>query len=132
MLFLQQMQMLQTIRLLEDGEWHSLNELAKGRKTQIDELAKRCIEASQKGLVEYDPKTAKLRLSHNMTSVLLQLNAQDKKQAQWERKGAGTTIVPPEKSLRIQGLQIQNQTENDLKIEFTYETKLKEIIISNA
>jgi len=67
-----------------------------------------------------------------MMSVLLQLNKQNQKQAQWERKGAGITIIPPNKSLRIQGLYIQNQTENDLKIEFTYKTIPKEIIISNA
>lgn len=124
--------MLQTIKLLEDGEWHSLNELAKRTKTQVEELTKHCIEASQKGLFDYDPKTAKLRLSHGMTSVLLQLHTQSKMQAQWKRKGAGTTIIPPEKSLQIQGLHVQNQTEDDLKIEFTYEKKLKEIIISKA
>jgi hypothetical protein len=126
------MQMLRIFRLLENGEWHTLGELAEKTKIQLDELTKYCIEASQKGLVDYDPKTAKVRLGHNMMSVLLQLNTQNQKQAQWERKGAGTTIIPPNKSLRIQGLRIQNQTESDLKIEFTYKTIPKEIIISNA
>ncbi len=126
------MQMLQIVRLLENGEWHMLDELVEKTNIQRDELTKHLTDASQKDLFDYDPKTARVRLAHNMMSVLLQLNTQNQKQARWERKGAGTTIIPPDKSCRIQGLYIQNQTENNLKIEFTYKTTPKEIIISNA
>jgi len=124
--------MLRIFRLLEDGNWHTLEELATKTEIGLDELTKHCQEAHQKGLVDYNPKTAKIRLGHNMMGALLQLKTQNQKQTQWERKGAGTTIIPQGKSLQIQGLQIQNQTENDLKIEFTYNTKPKEIIISKA
>jgi len=124
--------MLQIVRLLENGEWHTLDEIVEKTNIQRDELTKHLTDASQKDLFDYDPKTARVRLAHNMMSVLLQLNTQNQKQARWERKGAGTTIIPPNKNCRIQGLYIQNQTENNLKIEFTYKTTPKEIIISNA
>jgi len=124
--------MLRLFRLLEDGNWHTLDEIATKTKLQPDELTKHCTEAHQKGLVDYDAKTAKIRLGHDLMGVLLQLKTQNQKQTKWERKGAGTTIIPPGKGFQLQGLHIQNQTENDLKIEFTYNTKPKEIVISKA
>jgi hypothetical protein len=124
--------MLEIVRFLEDGGSHTLDELAEKTKVQVDELTKYCLEASKKGLLDYDPKTAKVQLAQNMMSALLKLNTQSKKKAQWKRKGAGTTIIPQNKGIRIQGLRIQNRTENDLKIEFTYKTAPEEIIISKA
>lgn len=65
----------------------------------------------------------------NMITVL---NAYDRAGKKWHRKGAGTVIVPPQKRLQIQGISMQNMTEQDLRIEFTFKMKPIEIVISEA
>lgn len=124
--------MIRISRLLEDGNWHSLQEIAQKTKAEPDELAKQCEEASKKGFVEYDAKSGRVRLGHDLMSMLLQLKAENEREASWERKGAGTAILPAGKGFQVQGLWIQNQTENDLKIMFTFNLKPKEIVISKA
>lgn len=117
-------------KLLEDGGWHSLQEIAQKTKTEIDKLKTQCQEAAKKGFIEYDADSEKARLSHNLMSLLLQLNA--KNQTKWEKKAIGTATIPAGKAFQIQGLYIQNQTEKDLEITFTFNPKPKEIIIQEA
>ena len=124
--------MVQFFRLLQDGNWHSLEEIAEKTRVGLDELTKHCEEASQKGFVDYDAKTAKVRLGHDLMGILLQLKAENEKKAEWEREGAGTAILPAGKAFEVQGLYVQNQTESDLKIMFTFNTKPKEIVLSKA
>jgi hypothetical protein len=124
--------MVQFFRLLQDGNWHSLEEIAEKTRDGLDELTKHCEEASQKGFVDYDAKTARVRLGHDLMGMLLQLKAENEKKAEWERKGAGTAILPAGKAFEVQGLCVQNQTESDLKIMFTFSTKPKEIVLSKA
>lgn len=124
--------MVQFFRFLQDGNWHCLEEIAEKTRDGLDELTKHCEEASQKGFVDYDAKTARVRLGHDLMGMLLQLKAENEKKAEWERKGAGTAILPAGKAFEVQGLCVQNQTESDLKIMFTFSTKPKEIVLSKA
>lgn len=124
--------MVQFFRLLQDGNWHSLEEIAEKTRVGLDGLTKYCEEASQNGFVDYDAKTARVRLGHDLMGMLLQLKAENEKKAEWERKGAGTAILPAGKAFEVQGLCVQNQTESDLKIMFTFSTKPKEIVLSKA
>jgi len=124
--------MVQFFRLLQDGNWHSLEEIAEKTGVGVDELTKHCEEASQKGFVDYDAKSARVRLGHDLMGMLLQLKAENEKEAEWERRGAGTAILPAGKGFEVQGLRVQNQTESDLKIMFTFSTKPKEIVLSKA
>jgi hypothetical protein len=119
-------------RFLEDGNWHSLEEIAGKLKVEPDELADYCQEASKSAFVDYDAKSGRVRLGHDIMSMILQLKAQREREAEWERKGAGTTILPTGKGFQVQGLWVQNRTESDLKIEFTFNIKPKEIVISKA
>jgi predicted DNA-binding ribbon-helix-helix protein len=118
--------------LLEDGNWHTLQEIAQKTKIEIEKLKTQCEEASKKGFIEYDSKSSKARLSHNIMSLLLQLNAKNKTKTKWEKKGVGTATIPAGKAFKIQNLWIQNQTEKDLEITFTFNPKPKEIIIQEA
>jgi len=124
--------MVQFFRLLQDGNWHSLEEIAEKTGVGVDELIKHCEEASQNGFVDYDAKSARVRLGHDLMGMLLQLKAENEKEAEWERRGAGTAILPAGKGFEVQGLRVQNQTESDLKIMFTFSTKPKEIVLSKA
>jgi len=123
--------MVQFFRLLQDGNWHSLKEIAEKTGVGLDELTKHCEEAS-KGFVDYDAKSARVRLGHDLMGIILQLKAENEKKAEWERRGAGTAILPAGKGFEVQGLRVQNQTESDLKIMFTFNIKPKEIVLSKA
>ena len=116
--------------LLEDGGWHTLQEIAQKTKIETEKLKTQLEEASKKGFIEYDAESGKARLNHNIMSLLLQLNAKNK--TKWEKKGVGTATIPAGKAFQIQGLWIQNQTEKDLEITFTFNPKPKEIIIQEA
>jgi hypothetical protein len=124
--------MMQIFKLLEDGNWHSLDEIAKKTKVEHDELIKHLVEAFEGGLVDYDASSGKVRLGHDLMSVVLQIKAGNESQAKWERKGVGTAIIPAGKGFQFQGIHIQNQTENDVEIKFTFDMKPKEIVISEA
>ncbi|MEM3828094.1 MAG: hypothetical protein QXP36_02595 [Conexivisphaerales archaeon] len=119
-------------KILEDGGWHTLDEIAAKTKTEITKLKTQIQKASEKGFIEYDINTQKARLSHNLMGLLLQLKAKNQKEEKWKKKAVGTATIPPGKAFKIQGLWIQNQTEKDLEITFTFNPKPKEIIIQEA
>jgi hypothetical protein len=118
--------------LLEDGGWHTLQEIAQKTKIEAEKLKTQFEEASKKGFIEYDALSGKARLSHNIMSLLLQLNAKSQTKTKWEKKGVGTATIPAGRAFQIQGLWIQNQTGKDLEITFTFNLKPKEIIIQEA
>jgi len=120
------------LRVLEDGNWHGLEEVAEKTRIGLNELIMHCEEASKSGLVDYDVVSGRVRLGHDVMGMILQLKAENEREAEWERKGAGTAILPAGRELQIQGLWVQNQTENDLKIMFTFNIKPKEIVISKV
>lgn len=124
--------MLRMFKLLEDGAWHSLKEIAEEIEVPIEKLAHYCQNISKHQVIEYDADSSKVRLGHQLTSMIKKLKADEEAEAAWEKIGAGTVIVPPEKGFQIQGVTIQNTTEQDLKFEFTFNIKLKEIVISKA
>ena len=60
------------------------------------------------------------------------LNEHDHLREKWRNTGAGTVIVPPQKGFWIQGISLQNMTDQDLRIEFTFTVKPIEIVISTV
>lgn len=124
--------MIRIFEPLEDGNWHNLDEITEKTNLNLEELIKLYEEASKNGLIEYNPKTARVRLSHNLTSMILQIQSEKENEAKWEKKGVGTAIIPVGKAFKVQSLWIRNQTEDDLEIKFTYNIKPREIVISKA
>jgi len=59
-------------------------------------------------------------------------NAYDLTGRKWSKKRAGTVIIPQQKHFQVQGILMQNMTEQDLKLEFTFKMKPTEIAISKA
>lgn len=119
-------------RILEDGAWHSLKEIAEEIGVPIEELARHCETISKNKVVEYDAGSCKVRLEPHLMSMILKLRAEEEAEAEWRRRGAGTIIIPQGKGFQIQGVTIHNKTEQDLNVEFTFNRKLEEIVISNA
>lgn len=121
--------MISMFTILEDGAWHTLKEIAEETAVPIEKLASYCENISKNQVTEYDAEAKKVRLGNKMKNMIIKLKAED--EAEWERLGAGTIIIPPQKTFQIQQVTIQNMTEQALQFQFTFNKKLNEIIISN-
>jgi hypothetical protein len=84
------------------------------------------------GILEYDPTTSTVRLSQELKKLITQLHAEEKAEPNWEKPGAATIIIPPEKGFQIQKVTIHNMTKQDLQFELKFDKKLKEIAITQA
>jgi hypothetical protein len=119
-------------RFLEDGAWHSLKQIALKTRVSIEDLRDYCATLSEHEVVEYDADSGRVRIGRQIVNMIEALDAQDRVMREWRRMGAGTVIVPPQKSFQMQGISVQNMTEQDLKIEFTFKVKPIEIVISTV
>jgi len=117
-------------RVLENGMWHSLKEIAEEIKVPVEKLEHYCGTLSEHGVVDYNSDSGIVRLGHDFKRIIMKLKAEE--EAEWERIGAGTVIIPPEKGFQIQGVYIHNMTERDIQFELTFNKKLKEVVVSNA
>jgi hypothetical protein len=124
--------MIQIFRFLEDGRWHLLTEIGRKARVPIDDLRDCCTVLSEHGILEYDEGSARIRLGRELMSMVTMLSASKQATRKWCRMGAGTVLVPPQKCLQIQGVSMQNMTEQDLIIEFTFKVKPIEIVISTV
>ncbi len=117
-------------RILEDGAWHNLKDIAKKIGAPTEELTHYCQNISNHNVIEYDPDSDKVRLSQKLMTMITQLKADEQAEAKWEKKGVGTIIIPPRKEIQIQGIKIHNMTEQDMELKLTFNKKLKEIAVS--
>lgn len=120
------------LKLLENGGWHKLPELAKETGHTLKEIENYCETLTKNGIVEYDPETNTVRLSQELKNLITQLSAEENTETQWEKSGVATIIIPPEKSFQIQKVTIHNMTHQDLQFELKFNKKLKEILITTA
>jgi hypothetical protein len=91
-----------------------------------------CETLTKHGILEHDPTTKAVRLSQELKNVITKLHAQEKAEPNGEKPGVATIIIPPEKSFQIQKVTIHNMTKQDLHFELKFNTKLKEIAITQA
>jgi hypothetical protein len=120
------------LKFLEDGAWHKPPELAKETGHPLEELVSYCETLTKHGILEHDPTTNTVRLSQELKNLITQLHAEEKAEPNWEKPGAATIIIPPEKSFQIQKVTIHNMTKQDLQFELKFDKKLKEIAITQA
>ncbi len=119
-------------KFLEDGNWHSLEEIAKESGVPLEELSRHCETIAKHKIIEYDTAANTIRLGPEPMTWILHLKAQEKTEATWKKQGAATIIIPPKKGFRIQGTTIHNTTDQDLQLELKFNKKLKEIVITKA
>jgi len=124
--------MIQVFRLLEDGTWHRLKEIASKTKAPIEDVHEYCRMLSKNGVVEYDAESGRVRIGRELKNMITMLAAYDRTGEKWRRIGVGTVIIPSQKRFQIQGISMQNMTDQDLKIEFTFNMKPIEIVISTV
>ena len=120
------------LKFLEDGSWHTLTELAKKTGCPLKKLESYSQTLTKHGILEYDPATSTVRLSQELINLITQLRAEENATTRWEKLGVATIIVPPDKGFQIQKVTIHNLTKQDLQFELKFNTKLKEIAITQA
>jgi hypothetical protein len=120
------------LKFLEDGGWHKLSELAKQTGQSLNKLESYSQALTKHDILEYDPATSNVRLGQELFNLIIQLRAEESTTPHWEKNGVATIIVPPEKSFQIQKVTMHNLTKKDLQFELKFNTKLKEIAITQA
>ena len=120
------------LKLLEDGACHTFSELGQKTGQTLEELLSYCETLTKYGILEHDPTTNTVRLSQEPKKLIIQLREEEKADPNWEKPGAATIIIPPEKSFQIQKVTIHNMTKQDLQFELKFNKKLKEVAITQA
>ena len=111
--------------LIDNGEWHSLNELAQELNASLNEVTK-IVESLEKcTVVTHLKESQQVRLRSWIRNLLADLRFNDE-----EKVALGTIILPPESNITIQNTVISNFTEDDLEIGVRIDKKLKELAIS--
>lgn len=120
------------LKILEDGAWHNLKDIAKELGVPPEELTRSIETIAKHKIIEYDATANAIRLGPEPTNWILQLKTQEETEATWKKQGAATIIIPPKKGFQIQGTTIHNTTDQDLQLELKFNKKLKEIVITKA
>lgn len=115
------------LNLIEDGTWHTLKRLSKKLHITREKVVTLSKLLSETSIVEYKDKEGKVRLKHEWRQIL---QGMDKKRGDG-KAAVGTIVLPPKKSLRIQGIQVTNLTEEELELDVRLiNEKIEELAIS--
>lgn len=115
----------QFLSLIEDGVWHSFENLSKQSSIPKPKLAAVSKLLSEASIVEYEPKKSQVRI-RNEWKQLLKKQLDERKS---ERAAVGTFVLPPESSLNVQGIKITNLTDEELELNVRVNRRLKELAI---
>lgn len=115
----------QFLNLIEDGEWHNLQELAKRSNIPKQKLTALSKLLSQSNILEYQPQKDEVRLEQEWRQML-----NDTCEQSSEKLAVGTIVLPPKKSLEIQGIQVTNLTDKELEIGVRVDEKLRELAVA--
>ena len=114
------------LKLIDDGEWHSLSDLAEKLKASPDEVIEMVKALSEYRVVEHEEEAEKVRLSSWVRNLPADVEVEEGKVA------LGSIILPPEGNITIQDTVISNFTDNDLELGIRIDKKLKELAISKV
>ncbi len=115
----------QFLSLIEDGVWHSFEDLSKKSSISKPKLAAVSKLLSEASIVEYQAKKSQIKIRNEWKQLL-------KKQLEERKSGkaaVGTFVLPPESSLNVQGIKITNLTEEELELSVRVDRKLEELAI---
>ena len=114
------------LELIEDGEWHSLSELAEKLKASPGDLTEMAKALSECRVVEHEEKAEKVRLTPWAKNLVADVELEEGKVA------VGSIILPPEGNVTIQDTVISNFTDNNLELGLRIDKKLRELAISKV
>jgi hypothetical protein len=117
------MKILETI---SNGAWHQLKDVAESLKASVEDVTDEVNTLSETGVLVYDEKSNKVKLSQWLIELEEKAKAAEKKCA------VGSIILPPEGQVSIQNIVISNFLDKPLELGIRTDTRLREISISKA
>ncbi len=113
-------------KLIEDGAWHSIKELSKHAKIPKQKLEALSKLLSETKVLEYETQKNQVRIKQECQRIFKSVPDPlgDGKAA------VGTLVLPAEKSVNIQGLQVTNLTGRELELSLRVNEKLEELAVS--
>jgi hypothetical protein len=113
------------LNLIQDGAWHSLQELAKNSNIPKQKLETLSKLLSNTNIIEYETKNNQVRIKKEWQRILKNTSNEPES----EIAAVGTVVLPPKKNVEIQGIQLTNLTEKELEINIRVNKNLKELAI---
>jgi len=117
--------LVQLLNLIEDGAWHNLKELSEHSNIPKQKLESLSKLLSETNIIEYETKKNQLRIKKEWQQILKNTDEEQN----CEKAAVGTIMLPPKKSINIQGIQVTNLTEKELEISMRVNKKLEEIAV---
>jgi len=118
-----------TVKILDiisNGSWHRLKDVAESLKASIEDVTDKVSTLSESGILVYDEKTNKVKLSQWL------LELEEKAETAGKKSTVGSIILPPEGQVSIQSIVISNFLDKPVELGIRTDTKLREISISKA
>jgi len=118
-----------TVKILDiisNGSWHRLKDVAESLKASIEDVTDKVSTLSESGILVYDEKTNKVKLSQWL------LELEEKAETAGKKSAVGSIILPPEGQVSIQSIVISNFLDKPVELGIRTDTKLREISISKA
>ena len=113
--------------LIEDGQWHRIEDLAKELNLPLEKVVQIITCLAKAKLIDYNEKTKEVKIQEwikNLPALKCKNNS---------KRSIGTLILPRDGgSAEIQGITIHNNSNLDLELDFLIENgRIKEINIKN-
>jgi hypothetical protein len=109
------------LSLIEEQKTVDIHQLAQKLEMPLGSLREILTDLAKYKLVEYNEKTAKIKLPDWLTKI--------DKQIERSKPAAGAIILPRYQEIKIQDITIGNFTKNDLELKVRLKASLKEIAI---
>ena len=110
------------LHLLEDGEWHNIDDLAEELGWNEKEVAKAAISVSP--LVDFENESKRVRLRSWISRLPATVKTEEGKAS------VGSVIIPTEGNVTIQNVVIDNCTDVDIELGIrVVDERLRELII---
>jgi len=112
------------LSIIEEQKSYDIKQLAKKLEIQLDQLEEIVMDLSKHNLIEYNPKTGKVRLPAWLVNI--------DKEIENIKPATGAIIIPKNEEIKIEDVTIGNFTKNDLELKIRLKAKLKEIAICDT
>ena len=104
----------QLLELIQNGTWHNLNQIAQTLNIPPEQLAKTAKTLTKQGILRYKPEAKQLKINPNWLFLTSQNKNENKAEETTEEEqepAVATLVIPPQKTVTIQNLQITNATK---------------------
>lgn len=112
---------------IDDGQWHSLTEIAKELEWPMQRVVEVAKYLAQGRFIHYDEQAGNMKLQPWVRKY---------PRGEWTKPGkrsTGTVIIPPDGSVTLQGTVIHNSLDAEVEVYFmAVDEKLAELLITKS